>query len=429
MSEIKIFRPQAGQRVEITPTAEGRLALDFVPQDATIARQGEDLVFSFPDGGTVVLVGFYDLPADHLPEFAVDGVAISGEAFFAALNNPDLMPAAGFLNAPHTGGLDALEFNDASLTLLEGLKTLGGLNFSSNRFGETGGGQRGFSDGGSAIPGTPSPTPKGGPGAVPPPPPPDHGVRLEVLEQQGGPGPGHGGPGPVVQTLEVREAGLVSGGNAQEAAAVGGLRVAAPDGVGRIVVNNVTVWTGGRLVADSVDVPGGTLSVGFDPRSGQLTYTYTLQEALTHPEGADSLTNEVTLTVMDRDGDSAQATLQLTVDDDAPSIAARVADTATDKTAPTADGNVLTGAVAGADGAHFAWTSEALSDYGTVSLNADGSYSFMVSGDKAAALGAGQSVDQTFTYAYTDNDGDTATGTLTITIRGTNDAPTVAAST
>ena len=168
MSEIKIFRPQAGQRVEITPTAEGRLALDFVPQDATIARQGEDLVFSFPDGGTVVLVGFYDLPADHLPEFAVDGVAISGEAFFAALNNPDLMPAAGFLNAPHTGGLDALEFNDASLTLLEGLKTLGGLNFSSNRFGETGGGQRGFSDGGSAIPGTPSPTPKGGPGAVPP---------------------------------------------------------------------------------------------------------------------------------------------------------------------------------------------------------------------------------------------------------------------
>ena len=75
MSEIKIFRPQAGQRVEITPTAEGRLALDFVPQDATIARQGEDLVFSFPDGGTVVLVGFYDLPADHLPEFAVDGVA------------------------------------------------------------------------------------------------------------------------------------------------------------------------------------------------------------------------------------------------------------------------------------------------------------------------------------------------------------------
>ena len=233
----------------------------------------------------------------------------------------------------------------------------------------------------------------------------------------------------MVQTLEVREAGLVSGGNAQEAAAVGGLRVAAPDGVGRIVVNNVTVWTGGRLVADSVDVPGGTLSVGFDPRSGQLTYTYTLQEALTHPEGADSLTNEVTLTVMDRDGDSAQATLQLTVDDDAPSIAARVADTATDKTAPTADGNVLTGAVAGADGAHFAWTSEALSDYGTVSLNADGSYSFMVSGDKAAALGAGQSVDQTFTYAYTDNDGDTATGTLTITIRGTNDAPTVAAST
>ena len=429
MSEIKIFRPQAGQRVEITPTAEGRLALDFVPQDATIARQGEDLVFSFPDGGTVVLVGFYDLPADHLPEFAVDGVAISGEAFFAALNNPDLMPAAGFLNAPHTGGLDALEFNDASLTLLEGLKTLGGLNFSSNRFGETGGGQRGFSDGGSAIPGTPSPTPKGGPGAVPPPPPPDHGVRLEVLEQQGGPGPGHGGPGPVVQTLEVREAGLVSGGNAQEAAAVGGLRVAAPDGVGRIVVNNVTVWTGGRLVADSVDVPGGTLSVGFDPRSGQLTYTYTLQEALTHPEGADSLTNEVTLTVTDRDGDSAQATLQLTVDDDAPSIAARVADTATDKTDPTADGNVLTGAVAGADGAHFAWTSEAQSDYGTVSLNADGSYSFMVSGDKAAALGAGQSVDQTFTYAYTDNDGDTATGTLTITIRGTNDAPTVAAST
>ena len=38
----------------------------------------------------------------------------------------------------------------------------------------------------------------------------------------------------MVQTLDVREAGLVGGGNAQEAAAVGGLRVAAPLGRGAL---------------------------------------------------------------------------------------------------------------------------------------------------------------------------------------------------
>lgn len=164
MTEIKVPRPQAGQRVEIVPSAEGRLALAFALQDAGIVRQGSDLVFMFPDGGSVVLVGFYDLPADHLPEFAVDGVVVSGEEFFAALNNPDLMPAAGQLTAPHTGSLDALDFNGAPPSLVGGLDHLPGTGGSGrDLFGESGGGrQAGDFGGGPVIPGTPSPAPRGG---------------------------------------------------------------------------------------------------------------------------------------------------------------------------------------------------------------------------------------------------------------------------
>ncbi|SDG04077.1 VCBS domain-containing protein, partial [Desulfovibrio legallii] len=433
MTEIKVPRPQAGQRVEIVPSAEGRLALAFALQDAGIVRQGSDLVFMFPDGGSVVLVGFYDLPADHLPEFAVDGVVVSGEEFFAALNNPDLMPAAGQLTAPHTGSLDALDFNGAPPSLVGGLDHLPGTGGSGrDLFGESGGGrQAGDFGGGPVIPGTPSPAPRGGDNPMPPQQPaPDHSVRLEALAQQDQSGqsrPGPGGPAPVAQTLEVHEAGLASGSApGTGASADGGLRVFAPDGVGSIVINGVTVWANGRLAQDSVDVPGGTLSVAFDPRSGALTYAYQLDTALDH--GTDSLTNDVTVTVTDRDGDRAQATLHLTVEDDSPRIESFAA-TATDQIAPTASGNVLAGAAAGADGAHFAWTSEAQSAYGTVTLNADGAYSFTAGGDAAKALGAGQSVQQSFSYSYTDADGDAATGTLTITISGTNDAPEVAAST
>jgi len=61
--------------------------------------------------------------------------------------------------------------------------------------------------------------------------------------------------------------------------------------------------------------------------------------------------------------------------------------------------------------------------YGTLTLNADGSYTYALDNDSAAvqALVDGQIVDDVFTYTITDADGDTSTTTLTIKVEGQTD--------
>ncbi|OLO02558.1 Ig-like domain-containing protein, partial [Salinicola socius] len=66
---------------------------------------------------------------------------------------------------------------------------------------------------------------------------------------------------------------------------------------------------------------------------------------------------------------------------------------------------------------------------GSLTFNADGSYSF-APGTDFDALAAGESRDVTFSYTATDNDGGvSAPKTVTITVTGTNDAPVAVADT
>ena len=67
--------------------------------------------------------------------------------------------------------------------------------------------------------------------------------------------------------------------------------------------------------------------------------------------------------------------------------------------------------------------------YGTFTLNADGSYTYILNNSLPAvqSLGAWETLTDTFTYSVTDNHGAIGSNTLTVTIHGTNDAPTVAA--
>ena len=64
-------------------------------------------------------------------------------------------------------------------------------------------------------------------------------------------------------------------------------------------------------------------------------------------------------------------------------------------------------------------------DYGTLTLNADGTYSYVIddSNPLVDALNVGDSLDDAFTYEVTDLAGETDSATLTITINGSNDAP------
>ena len=69
--------------------------------------------------------------------------------------------------------------------------------------------------------------------------------------------------------------------------------------------------------------------------------------------------------------------------------------------------------------------------YGTLTLNANGSYTYTLTTPRpiVQALRAGQSVTDTFTYATADGPAATNTANLTVTITGTNDAPVAIADT
>ncbi|WP_180807730.1 type I secretion C-terminal target domain-containing protein, partial [Aeromonas hydrophila] len=94
------------------------------------------------------------------------------------------------------------------------------------------------------------------------------------------------------------------------------------------------------------------------------------------------------------------------------------------------DGNALkvTGILSGTSGTATAVNASGdtvlTNSYGTLTIRADGSYSFNANGADAQKLAAGQPANVVFTYTATDGTVE-RTSTLTITITGTNDAPTL----
>ena len=96
-----------------------RFVFGFSAEDAEFARSGDDLVLSFENGATITLNGFYTTyTLQNMPVFEVDGAEVAGGDLLAALDQPDLMPAAGptpaneshyqeWSNMDLLGGLDA----------------------------------------------------------------------------------------------------------------------------------------------------------------------------------------------------------------------------------------------------------------------------------------------------------------------------------
>ncbi len=208
----------------------------------------------------------------------------------------------------------------------------------------------------------------------------------------------------------------------------------------------------------------GTLSItGFalDAATGQgtVTYSYTLDDNVDHPANND-FSVDYNVVVTDTDGDSAGDVLSVAVLDDVPT-ANNDADSVTEdgdsdsdaQTAQTATGNVLTGVdvttspdanatdgvadVEGADGASVTAVSfgsatgsvdgSTAGAYGTLTLNADGSYSYVLDNSNATVQGLDdtETLTETFTYTIRDGDGDTDTATLTITVNGVDDGVTI----
>lgn len=180
------------------------------------------------------------------------------------------------------------------------------------------------------------------------------------------------------------------------------------------------------------------------------TYSYVPNPSTASLPLGSSLTDVFTYTVTDASGQTSTTTLSLTINGTNDAVTATPDARSTTEDAPPISGNVVAGAgvldgmpgdVADTDidndpltvqGVQAGTTAGTLStgvgtvvmgNYGSLQLNASGSYTY-TQGPATQALTQGQVVTDVFSYTVTDSRGATATTMLTITITGTNDAPT-----
>ncbi|QRY81741.1 retention module-containing protein [Pseudomonas sp. PDNC002] len=175
------------------------------------------------------------------------------------------------------------------------------------------------------------------------------------------------------------------------------------------------------------DPNGDTIrySVGQGPANGQLvldpngTWQY-LPNA--DYNGADSFTVVVT----DSRGASSTLTVNLGITpvNDAPvasgTYTASVTDTAANDSFADIKGQLTATDV---DDRNLTWTGSAKGAYGELTVNADGSYTYVVDANAVNALPQGQNPQESFTVTVTDASGATDTRVITINIQGANDTP------
>ncbi|HGM5553585.1 TPA: retention module-containing protein [Pseudomonas putida] len=257
---------------------------------------------------------------------------------------------------------------------------------------------------------------------VVPPAPVNNPVTLAGLDVQGG-------------ELTVNEANLPDGSANNNGALTqsGSFTVNAPDGLTSLSIGGISVIVGGVPVGFPQSITtqlGSTLTItGYNPATGAVTYSYTLNGNETHAagDGANSLSEQFTVVASDSNGDTANGTLDVNITDDVP----RAVDDSNgiaSETFLTLTGNVLTNDVQGADrvpsGPVTAGTFTGT--YGTLVLNTDGTYTYTLNTSDAdfKNLHGGGDGTETFTYTITDSDGDTSTANLVLQIHN-NDDPVV----
>ncbi|NPT32847.1 hypothetical protein DDR56_20100, partial [Halomonas venusta] len=180
---------------------------------------------------------------------------------------------------------------------------------------------------------------------------------------------------------------------------------------------------------------------------GTITLDYAYELTTAPSENVNDLTDSITVIVSDRDGQTDSGDLNIKIVDDAP-IAKDDTNAVTEDSVLTTTGNVLgdsgasLGDVADTQGADGATVTGVASDnvpgndatdsggtlviegeYGTLTLYADGSYTYTLDNAnlEVQGLGDGETLTETFTYTLTDGDGDADDATLTITVNGSND--------
>ncbi|MBV7490894.1 retention module-containing protein [Pseudomonas sp. PDM30] len=238
----------------------------------------------------------------------------------------------------------------------------------------------------------------------------------------------------------VNEANLADGSARNEVSLTrsGTFTINAPDGLTSLSIGAINLISGGVAAGfpQSITSPlGSTLTItGYDPATGVVSYSYTLNRAETHAsgEGANSLAEHVTVVASDSNGDSVTGTLDISIIDDVPQAVDDNNGTASE-TLLTLNGNVLSNDVQGADRVTLGENSGPITPgtftgtYGTLVLNANGTYTYTLNTSDAdfQALHGGGNGTETFAYTLTDADGDSSTANLVLQIHNNDDPITI----
>ncbi|WP_338067654.1 VCBS domain-containing protein, partial [Neisseria weixii] len=181
---------------------------------------------------------------------------------------------------------------------------------------------------------------------------------------------------------------------------------------------DVTAATVGSPV--TVTTKLGTLVItGYNAAKGEVSYRYTENgKAKDHSAGDDSVKDSFVVVVRDKAGNTAMDSLDIQITDTAPvavNDANSIAESGTD-----VSGNVLDNDTLGADSPVSVVAGNTVGQYGSLTLDANGKYTYTLNTGNAAvkALNSGESLQETFTYTVTDADGDKSAATLTINING-----------
>ncbi|QXI13501.1 retention module-containing protein [Pseudomonas zeae] len=214
----------------------------------------------------------------------------------------------------------------------------------------------------------------------------------------------------------------------------GTFTITALDGVTTLTVGGIAVVTNGVAAGfpQSVTTPlGSTLTItGFNAATGVVSYSYTLVDNEAHPtaNGANNLPEQFAVTVVDDNGTTANATLDVNIVDDLPKAVDDSNAGTASETLLTLTGNVLTNDVQGADRVPTGPVTPGTftGTYGTLVLNANGTYTYTLNTNDAdfKNLHGGGNGTETFAYTITDSDGDTSTANLVLQIHN-NDDPVV----
>ncbi|MGX7952852.1 beta strand repeat-containing protein [Tsuneonella sp. HG249] len=252
-------------------------------------------------------------------------------------------------------------------------------------------------------------------------------------------------------STQVLEEGLSTGSNAATDGefANGTFSFAAPDGPAVVTIDGTQITAVGQTISGDF----GTLEIT-SIAPGVIGYRY---ELTTNTDG-DTTFDSFAVLVVDQDGDNTAGTLRIDIVDDVPTAIAD-ADSVKEDGPLTATGNVISGQdvlvgpdanatdgvadVRGADNANVS-TIEfnpagggaavpgtlgggTAGAYGTLTLNADGSYTYALNNANPIVQGldSNDSLTETFTYTLADGDGDPSQATLTITINGDDDGITI----